>query len=316
MGPGGMPVCLRENSEAGWTWWRFEPYSEALSAISQRSLESDQKRKECITGPKDEPIKSDSFLTKMEESRLAGAPVAAPENNDAQSNTDDGASASLSRPNLYSTHRDRIDLVEYSSCVGGNKPNTQQESAQDRTSGLRSTARGAKKAKQDVVVRLPSDMPEGVGSIHSSIPTAPFGDQKPSSGMTDIETKQKIAADVKELFSMHSVDKAETYFEGIPVRCHKELVQKLTAFCIKSKASETFLVSAVFERVSTKGLCSALAFEQAFVAIAARLKGLSTAYPLANELFVILVVFSQLDADACRRIARSDRAGKLHRVYR
>ncbi|KAH6871090.1 hypothetical protein BKA70DRAFT_362148 [Coprinopsis sp. MPI-PUGE-AT-0042] len=118
--------------------------------------------------------------------------------------------------------------------------------------------------------------------------------------MTETEANKQIAADIKDVFTVRSVDKAVAYFEVMPAQCHKELVEKLTIICcMDSTASDTFLVSAVFERVSTKRLCSALAFEQAFVPIAGRLKGISIFYPLAYELFVLLVVHAGLDAAAC-----------------
>ncbi|KAH6871089.1 hypothetical protein BKA70DRAFT_362154 [Coprinopsis sp. MPI-PUGE-AT-0042] len=82
-----MPVCLRENSEAGWTWWGFELYSEPFSATLQASFERHEKSEECMPGPKDEPMKSDSTLNRMEELSLTGAPVAAPVINEAYSNT-------------------------------------------------------------------------------------------------------------------------------------------------------------------------------------------------------------------------------------
>ncbi|KAH6871092.1 hypothetical protein BKA70DRAFT_1578490 [Coprinopsis sp. MPI-PUGE-AT-0042] len=278
-------VCLVPNSEEDPSWWGFELSHEAASSPLQVPPESDESSKELILGPKEPSIAS------TEESNLYSVVA---------------SSSATAQPN---TEGDSIPWST-SSVDEGIKPDKPQGSAQGGTSGSRSAKKRGKKAKKNVVVPSPSNVPKGDSPSHPTSSKAGSGEWKLPIGMTETQAKQSVAVYVQEFFKVRSVDKAETYFERIPAQYHKDLVEKLTITGIKSMASDTFLVSAVFKRASTKGLCSDQAFERAFMDVASNLKNSAMADPRAPSLFMMMVMGAQLDADARARIAPKNLTGR------
>jgi hypothetical protein len=111
------------------------------------------------------------------------------------------------------------------------------------------------------------------------------------------QTKSKIDKDVKEFFSIRTLDVAESYFSSLPTEHRHRLVDVLVMKSIEMKEPDVKLVGNLFIRVREKDLCSPAVFEEGFNALAELLDDLAVDIPKAWHYFAILVKGSGLDQD-------------------
>ncbi|KZV61936.1 hypothetical protein PENSPDRAFT_658526 [Peniophora sp. CONT] len=99
------------------------------------------------------------------------------------------------------------------------------------------------------------------------------------------EAKRKIDEDIKELFSLHSLEEAESYFTSLPAECRWQLVDKMCNKGIDSKASEAQLVTDLLARAHEKSLVDIDAFEKGLEPLAEFIDDIAIDVPKAFDIF-------------------------------
>jgi len=126
------------------------------------------------------------------------------------------------------------------------------------------------------------------------------GDDVPPA-MSEAEADKKIAEDIKELFSVVSIDESEHYFTNLPSEHHHRLVDKMVSKAIESKEADGRLVADAFARAVEKSLCSISAFEEGFLPVAELLDDIAIDAPKAFQIMAIMMKGAGLDKDGERR---------------
>ncbi|KAG6841406.1 hypothetical protein C0991_011300 [Blastosporella zonata] len=121
--------------------------------------------------------------------------------------------------------------------------------------------------------------------------------------MTQERATQKITEDCKELYSVRSVDEAESYFTSLPAVHHPLLVKKFTSRAIEAKAPDVQLLAEVFARAVEKSLCTPAAFEEGFMPIAELIDDITIDAPKAFTFFANVVKSAGLDDERKGRVA-------------
>jgi translation initiation factor 4G len=120
--------------------------------------------------------------------------------------------------------------------------------------------------------------------------------------MSEPDAKAKVEQDVRAFFSIRMLDKAESYFSGLPTEHRHLLVDMLVMKSIEMDESDVTLVCDLFVRVREKGLCSPWMFEEGFCGLAEILDDLAIDIPKAWSYFAVLLKCSGLDQDEERRM--------------
>lgn len=128
-------------------------------------------------------------------------------------------------------------------------------------------------------------------------------DMTAGSEMDDETAKKKIQEDSKEFFGVRNLDEAEVYFTALPAQYHHQLVEKLVSTAVESKEGDAQLVSELFVRAGSKGLCSAAAFEDGFIPVAEIIDDIAIDAPKALSLFVTIIKGAELDEERRSRLA-------------
>ncbi|KAI0061212.1 hypothetical protein BV25DRAFT_808484 [Artomyces pyxidatus] len=119
--------------------------------------------------------------------------------------------------------------------------------------------------------------------------------------MTADEAGKKITEDLKEFFSIRSLDEAENYFTTLPAEHRFRLVDKLITDAVERKDADVQLVADLFVRSREKDLCTADAFEEGFNGLAEMVDDVAVDVPKAWTFFAIMVKGAGLDKDDERR---------------
>lgn len=120
--------------------------------------------------------------------------------------------------------------------------------------------------------------------------------------VTKDEANEKIAEDVKELFSVRNIDKSEEYFNKLPCEHHHRLIDKLVSEVIESKPGKGKLAADVFARAVEKKLCSISAFEGGFLPVMEFLDDIVIDTPRALQIMATLMKSAGLDKGVERRV--------------
>ncbi|KAJ3748602.1 armadillo-type protein [Lentinula detonsa] len=118
---------------------------------------------------------------------------------------------------------------------------------------------------------------------------------KPEQEISEAEAKKKISEDMKEFFGVRNINEAEVYFEKLPSHHHHSLVDKLITHAIESKEADARLVGDLFQRVTSKKLCSPSAFEEGFLVVAELLDDIAIDAPKATDLLAIMIKGADLN---------------------
>ncbi|KDQ28243.1 hypothetical protein PLEOSDRAFT_1084055 [Pleurotus ostreatus PC15] len=127
--------------------------------------------------------------------------------------------------------------------------------------------------------------------------------QAEATTMSEADAKKKIDGDVKALFDLRKLDKAEAYFSGLPSTYHGRLVDQLVLEAIKSKDADAALVAEFFGRAASHNLCSPASFEAGFIGVAEFLGVIAINTPKAWDFMAMLITATGLDKAGQRRIA-------------
>ncbi|KAF7428772.1 hypothetical protein PC9H_008004 [Pleurotus ostreatus] len=127
--------------------------------------------------------------------------------------------------------------------------------------------------------------------------------QAEATTMSEADAKKKIDGDVKALFDLRKLDKAEAYFSGLPSTYHGRLVDQLVLEAIKSKDADAALVADFFGRAASHNLCSPASFEAGFIGVAEFLGVIAINTPKAWDFMAMLITATGLDKVGQRRIA-------------
>ncbi|KZV69987.1 hypothetical protein PENSPDRAFT_685877 [Peniophora sp. CONT] len=119
--------------------------------------------------------------------------------------------------------------------------------------------------------------------------------------MSEEEAKRKIDEDIKELFSIQSLDEAESYFTSLPAEYHWQLVDKMCNKGIDGKASETQLVTDLLTRAHEKSLADIEAFEKGLEPLAEFIDDIAIDVPKAFDIFAGWMRATGISADEERR---------------
>ncbi|KAJ3737527.1 hypothetical protein DFJ43DRAFT_1148650 [Lentinula guzmanii] len=126
---------------------------------------------------------------------------------------------------------------------------------------------------------------------------------EPEQEISEEEVTKKISEDVKEFFGVRNIDEAEVYFEKLPSHHHHSLVDKLITHATESKEADARLVGDLFQRVTSKKLCSPSAFEEGFLGIAEFLDDIAIDAPKATDLLAIMIKGADLSEEQRTNIA-------------
>lgn len=129
-------------------------------------------------------------------------------------------------------------------------------------------------------------------------------DDVPETGPTSMsadEAKKRVAEDIKEFFSVQSLDEAEVYFTKLPVEHRHLLIDKLVTHAMDGKEKDAQLVADLFARAASKNFCSPHTFEEGFNPTAEFLGDIAIDVPKAPQLFAIMLKGAGLDKDEGRR---------------
>ncbi|KAF8648538.1 hypothetical protein AX16_006242 [Volvariella volvacea WC 439] len=121
--------------------------------------------------------------------------------------------------------------------------------------------------------------------------------------MTEEAAKKKIDEDIKEFFSIRSLDEAEDYFTSLPPAHHALLVEKLVGHALESKEADAKLVSSLFEVAAKKDLCGADAFEAGFTPLAEIIDDIVIDAPKALDFFAVMIKGATLDQERQAKLA-------------
>ena len=122
-----------------------------------------------------------------------------------------------------------------------------------------------------------------------------------ASSMSEADAKKKIDEDLKEFFTIRSIEEAESYFSSLPSEHRFRLVDKLVLSAVERKQEDAELVAALFVHARKRDLCSPASFEEGFTELASLLDDLVYDAPKAFELTAIMMKGAGLDADEERR---------------
>lgn len=125
--------------------------------------------------------------------------------------------------------------------------------------------------------------------------------QEPS--MSKEQAEHKIDQDLKEFFAIRNLDEAEDYFTALPAEYYAQLVEKLVMRAIESKQADAQLVADLFERASSKNLCSAEALEEGFVPTAEILADIAIDAPKAFDLMATMMKGAKFNEERQSRVA-------------
>jgi len=155
---------------------------------------------------------------------------------------------------------------------------------------------------QPRTVPKPDDTPaaSAAGSEDEGADGASQGAPEGSS-ISEEQALKQIDEDIKELMSIRNVDEAEEYFIKLPVEHRHRLVDKLVMQALEAKESFVELVAKVFDRASSKNLCSPATFEEGFMPAAEMIDDIAIDAPKAFNFFVKLLQGARLDKDEERR---------------
>ncbi|KAH6906885.1 hypothetical protein BKA70DRAFT_1150637 [Coprinopsis sp. MPI-PUGE-AT-0042] len=130
--------------------------------------------------------------------------------------------------------------------------------------------------------------------------------------MSEEDAKKKTDADVNELLELRDISKGERYITDLPAEYHHKLVDKLVSSAIESDTGDaSAFVALLFERASSRRLCSAVALEEGLGAVAEFLEDIVVEFPLAYERFVTMAKGAKLDSAALLRVWRKGNSAKL-----
>ncbi|VDB91202.1 unnamed protein product [Peniophora sp. CBMAI 1063] len=115
------------------------------------------------------------------------------------------------------------------------------------------------------------------------------------------EAKRKVGEDVKELFSLRSVDEVESYFTSLPAERRWLLVDAMCMEGIERQAADVLLVTALLARARVRSLASLDAFEKGFEQLAELLDDIAINGPKAFKTFADWMRAAGLAEDEERR---------------
>ncbi|KAI0036139.1 armadillo-type protein [Vararia minispora EC-137] len=126
--------------------------------------------------------------------------------------------------------------------------------------------------------------------------------------LSEDEAKRKIDEDIKELFSIRSLDEAESYFTSLPADYHWLFIDKLVNKGIDGKAADIPLVGDLLKRAHEKDLASADALEQGFNGLAEIIDDIAIDVPKAFNNLADWLKAAGLGEDEERRARIANKA--------
>ncbi|PFH52156.1 hypothetical protein AMATHDRAFT_57504 [Amanita thiersii Skay4041] len=121
--------------------------------------------------------------------------------------------------------------------------------------------------------------------------------------LPEAAAKAKIEEDIKEFFNVRNLDEAENYFTDLPAQYHQRLVDQLITKTVEAKETDAKLVSDLFARAKSKGLCTPESYEEGFGATAEMIEDIAIDAPMAWTLFATMVKGAGLDEERLKRLA-------------
>lgn len=147
------------------------------------------------------------------------------------------------------------------------------------------------------VATVPSPTEEGTQDVP---PLAATVEEPPS--MTEAQAKTKINEDIKEFMQIRDLNEAAGYFESLPAKYRHLLVDRF-ASKMDAKEGEVALITELFSRISSSGICTTEVFEQGFAPTVEALDDISLDVPAAYKAMAGLLRASRLPREAVDRLA-------------
>ncbi|TFY58489.1 hypothetical protein EVJ58_g6388 [Rhodofomes roseus] len=128
--------------------------------------------------------------------------------------------------------------------------------------------------------------------------------------MSEEQVKVQLTASMQKFFEVRSLAEGETSLRRLPSAHRWRFINKLVSYAVFSGAADSRLVSDLFSRAASEGLCSPGEFDEGFSSTMVTLDVLALWLPNALSMVAILLKGTRLNEEQLRRLVH--KAAKGH----
>ncbi|KAH9834096.1 uncharacterized protein C8Q71DRAFT_160191 [Rhodofomes roseus] len=127
--------------------------------------------------------------------------------------------------------------------------------------------------------------------------------------MSEEQVKVQLTASMQKFFEVRSLAEGEASLRRLPSAHRWRLIDKLVSYAVFSGAADSRLVSDLFSRAASEGLCSPGEFDEGFSSTMVTLDVLALWLPNALSMVAILLKGTRLNEEQLRRLVHKASSG-------